>query len=143
MQEQGMPPADEPAQPEGEAGRALVLRPEATLVTEPVAPPARLPALVGRYLPVLWDGGRGPLARALVAGGLLALGSVVGRMAAGPSSALVPLGKARPAAPPAARPRRVEVTIETEIGARAEHGWGRATTHWGRRRVRIVQEWAE
>jgi hypothetical protein len=142
MQDHGMPPADEPAQPEGEPGHALVLRPEAALVTAPVAPPARLPALVGRYLPALWDSGRGPLARALVAGGLLALGSVVGRMAAGPSSALVPLGKAQPAAP-AARPRRVEVTIETEIGARAEHGWGRATTQWGRRRVRIVQEWAE
>jgi hypothetical protein len=137
-------PSEEPVELDEEPNRALVLRPEAALVAEPVAPaPSRLPAIIGERLPALWGGGRGPLARAVVAGGLLALGSVVGRMAANPPGALVPAGKAvaPPSMPP--RPTRVEITVETEIGERTSRRWGRSTTRWGRRRVRIVQEWPE
>ena len=100
--------SEEPVELGEEPNRALVLRPEAALVAEPVTPaPSRLPAIIGQRLPALWDGGRGPLARAVVAGGLLALGSVVGRMAANPPSALVPSGKAAAAVHAAAPdPRR-------------------------------------
>jgi hypothetical protein len=137
-------PVGEPVGLDEEPKRALVLRPEAALVAEPIArAPSRLPAIIGQRLPALWGGGRGPLARAVVAGGLLALGSVVGRMAANPPTALLPSGKAPVTPPPLARPTRVEITVETEIGERTTRQWGRSTTRWGRRRLRIVQEWPE
>ena len=136
--------SEEPVELGEEPNCALVLRPEAALVAEPVTPaPSRLPAIIGQRLPALWDGGRGPLARAVVAGGLLALGSVVGRMAANPPGALVPSGKAAAVPSMLPRPTRVEITVETEIGERTTRHWGRSTTRWGRRRLRIVQEWPQ
>lgn len=142
MNEDIAPPSGEAAQPE--SSRALVVRTEAALVAESIAPtPAGLPARIAQRLPELWDNGRGPLARAVVAGGLLALGSVVGRLATGTAGALVPVGRGGATLPVPGRPGRVEVTIDTEIGARVARPFGRATTHWTRQRVRIVQEWPE
>ncbi|MCC6628425.1 MAG: hypothetical protein IT340_13630 [Chloroflexi bacterium] len=126
-----------------ESERALVLRPPTTLMPPPVAPAQiRLPGRLARHLPALWNGGRGPLARAAVAGGLVALGAVVGRMATTSAVAIVPTGRGLLARPPGP-PRRVTVTIEAEIGERTTRAWGRTTTRWGRRRVQVVQDYDE
>ena len=120
-----------------EASHAMVLRPTTALKAEPVVPSdRRLPARLARRLPELWDGGRGPLARAVVAGGLVALGAVASRVAATSAVTLVPRNRSQSVVPP----RRVTITIETEIGERTTRSWGRSTTHWGRRRVQVVQE---
>jgi hypothetical protein len=124
-------------------GRALVLRPPATLVATPATPtPRRLPARLARHLPALWNGGRGPLARAVVAGGLVALGAVASRVATTGTLAVVPAGRGLPPRP-VSPPRRVTVTIEAEIGERTTRTWGGTTTRWGRRRVQIVQDYGE
>jgi hypothetical protein len=120
-----------------EALTALVLRPTSALTADAVAPADnRLPARLARRLPELWQGGRGPLARAVVASSLVALGAVAGRMAATSAVTLAPTGRLHPAVPP----RRVTITIETELGERTSRAFGRSTTRWGRRRVQVVQE---
>jgi hypothetical protein len=119
---------------EGEPSRALIVHPVLGRLPGRVG----LPALITERLPALWDGGRGPLAQAAIAGGLLALGSVVGRLAAGESRALVP--SSPPAAPALARGGRRIVTIETEVGE-ATNAWGsRPRVQWVRQRVQIIQE---
>ena len=125
----------------GETTRALVVRP----TPEPMLPAVRswashLPTLIGERLPALWDGGNGPLARAAMAGGLLVLGSVVGRMAANPPGALVPVRTPPPVAPAGeTSPRRREIWIETEVGEMTGRERGSATVRWQRHRVRIVE----
>jgi hypothetical protein len=117
--------------------------PSAVLAIQPVVEPRpvgrranRLPALVvevGERLPALWNGGRGPLAQAVLAGGMLALGSVVGRLAAeSRATALVPTTPPPPAAAPVAR--CTEVVVQTAI-VETRRRWGRRT-----QRVQLVEQ---
>lgn len=133
MEEQASPLDNPQPPPEGRPSRALVLRRPAAL---PVRSLARgLTARVAAYLPARWEDRRGPLARAALAGGLLALGSIVGRLSAGSSIALLPARRDR-----VATHRRL-LRIEHEVSTTSvRHGNG-STTAWRQRRTRIVEEW--
>lgn len=133
MEEQASPLDNPQPPPEGRPSRALVLRRPAAL---PVRSLARgLTARVAAYLPARWEDRRGPLARAALAGGLLALGSIVGRMSAGSSITLLPARRDR-----VATHRRL-LRIEHEVSTTSvRHGNG-STTAWRQRRTRIVEEW--
>jgi hypothetical protein len=75
-----------------------------------------------------------------MAGGLLVLGSVVGRLATQPPGALVPARTPPPVVPTSqTAPRRREVWIETEVGEMTRREYGSATLRWQRQRVRIVE----
>ena len=130
---------EEPQEPS--PSMALVVQ-RRTSLPAPLAQVRHLPGRFAAQLPALWDGGRGPLARAAVAGGLLALGSVVGRLTAGSSTALVP-------APPEQRldparrlsSRRHLVRFETEISTSSVHRSDGSTGAYRWRRTRVVEEW--
>jgi hypothetical protein len=142
MSEEIGPPNGNDEFPRPAERRLPALRPpERALVLAARRRLADLPTLIIDRLPVLWNGGRGPLAQALVAGGLLALGSVLGRRASGAATlpTIVPTWGARPVIgerPPA----RVEFSIETEIGITTP-GFRGPKTRWRRERVRVIRDW--
>jgi hypothetical protein len=76
----------------------------------------------------------------VVAGGLVALGAVAGRIATSGALVVAPAGRQVPARPTGPL-RRVTVTVEAEIGERTTRPFGRSTTRWGRRRVQIIQDY--
>lgn len=137
MEEQASPLDNPQPSPEGRPSRALILRRPAAL---PVRSLARgLTARVAAYLPARWEDRRGPLARAALAGGLLALGSIVGRLSSGSSIALLPARSA--ARRDRAGTHRRLLRLEHEVSTTSvRHGDG-STTAWRQRRTRIVEEW--
>lgn len=141
MDEQA-PRSGSPEEPQATPPSLALVVHRRTGLPAPLAQVRHLPARLSAQLPALWDGGRGPLARAAVAGGLLALGSVVGRLTAGSSTALVP---ARPEQrlDPAPRPasRRHLVRFETEISTSSVHRTDGSTGAYRWRRTRVVEEW--
>lgn len=150
MEEQTRPMSETQAQivrselPADDTTRALTIR---TVVEVPVITNrSRLSAVVagvGERLPALWDGGRGPLAQAVLAGGMLALGSVVGRIAASEprTTALGPLKEQSSPPPALPAPRRTELLVETAI-VEARGRWGRKSKSVQviRQRISLSQE---
>lgn len=133
-------PGGAPEEHEDEVSRALVARPEQglALVGPPAPRRAGLPAIMSERLPALWRAARGPIAQAVVVGGLVAVGSVVTRQAAtGSGLSLLPSRRA----PGAARERKPQVTrVETEISEGLLRSANGSVVEWVTRRVRVTTE---
>jgi hypothetical protein len=141
MEWQATPAGDDQTGTGEQPATALIVRAAPGALTRPRAWLARrrLPARVVAHLPALWQGGRGPLARAALAGGLLALGSFVGRRTALSSVALVPNQRRERAAAPLSTTLFTQRTtrIEMELVETTTRAPGGAMLHQMRHRVRL------